>query len=388
MVNKNSRSINKAASFYSTAATLLINSLICFALVELAARVFTARPDHQDVRTQLPYYEDQAWSEEYWQEFSSIKRSYRPHTIWRRSEFNGRYINVNENGLRATPQSDCTSAKKTVFMFGGSAMWGEGAPDTKTIPSYLLQEIERKFDDSFCVINFAESAWTSTQSIIALIAEIQKENVPDLVIFYDGVNDANVVLTSGKRFTHANLSEFATRLEGTTVPLHTQLMRSSQVSRLLYRYVQGKKLDSGQPALVFDKDAATLNEYIATTYVQNHQIVDALAEQYDFDYAFFWQPVIGYGKKVLTPDEDAMLNDANAIRVKLNDQTYDRMQFIHSAYDAIAPVLEPLEHVYNLSHLFDDQKKSMYIDFVHVTPEANQMVAAEMFSRVQSQLQN
>jgi len=30
----------------------------------------------------------------------------------------------------------------------------------------------------------------------------------------------------------------------------------------------------------------------------------------------------------------------------------------------------------------------MYIDFVHVTPEANQMVAVEMFDRLQSQFQN
>lgn len=388
MDKDSSPNVKNATSIYSTVSTILINSLICIVLVELVARSFTAGPDHDDVRTQLPYYANQAWSEQYWQEFGSIERSYQPHTIWRRSEFNGTHIKVNENGLRATPHSDCASATKTVFMFGGSAMWGEGAPDTRTIPSYLLQEIERKTGGSACVINFAESAWTSTQSLIALIAEIQKEHIPDLVIFYDGVNDANVVFTSGKRFTHANLSEFATRLEGTALPLHTRIMRNSQVSRLLYTYFQDQKQDSGQPALVFDKEATTLNEYITTTYVQNYQIVDALADQYGFAYAFFWQPVIGYGEKVLTPDENTMLHNAKAIRVKLNEETYDRMHFIHSVYDTIAPVLAPLEHVYNLSHLFDDQKKSVYIDFVHVTPVANQIVAVEMFDRLQSQFRN
>ncbi len=388
MDKDSSPNVKNATSIYSTVSTILINSLICIVLVELVARSFTAGPDHDDVRTQLPYYANQAWSEQYWQEFGSIERSYQPHTIWRRSEFNGTHIKVNENGLRATPHSDCASATKTVFMFGGSAMWGEGAPDTRTIPSYLLQEIERKTGGSACVINFAESAWTSTQSLIALIAEIQKEHIPDLVIFYDGVNDANVVFTSGKRFTHANLSEFATRLDGTALPLHTRIMRNSQVSRLLYTYFQDQKQDSGQPALVFDKEATTLNEYITTTYVQNYQIVDALADQYGFAYAFFWQPVIGYGEKVLTPDENTMLHNAKAIRVKLNEETYDRMHFIHSVYDTIAPVLAPLEHVYNLSHLFDDQKKSVYIDFVHVTPVANQIVAVEMFDRLQSQFRN
>lgn len=387
MDNKNSRHITKAASFYSNVATLFINLLICIVLVELVAHIYAARPNqHLDARLHLPYYANQNWSDQYWQEFGSINRSYQPHTIWRRSEFRGRYINVNKNGLRATPQSDCASAKRTVFMFGGSAMWGEGAPDTETVPSYFLQEIERKFKDSACVINFAESAWTSTQSLIALIAEIQKKHIPDLVIFYDGVNDTNVVFTSGKRFTHANLSEFTTRFEKETVPFHTRIMRNSEVFAFLYRYAEKQKLDSRQPLLIFDKDADTLNEYIATTYVQNYQIVGALAEQYGFDFAFFWQPVIGYGEKVLTPEEDTMLQDADAIRIKLDEETYGRMQFIHWLYDTIEPVLDSLEHVYNLSHVFDNKKKSMYIDFVHVTPEANQMVAAEMFDRLQSQL--
>ena len=389
MDNKNSRDATKAASFYSTFATLLINLLICIVFVELVARIYTGRPDQQqDVRTQLPYYANQAWSDQYWQEFGSIDRSYQPHTIWRRNEFRGRYINVGKDGLRATPQSDCASAEKTVFMFGGSAMWGEGAPDTETVPSYLLQEIERNFEGSACVINFAESAWTSTQSLITLIAEIQKEHIPDLVVFYDGVNDTNVVFTSGKRFTHANLSEFTTRFEKEATPFHTRVMRNSAVFSVLYRYVKRQKLDSGQPLLVFDKDADALSDYIATTYVQNYQIVGALAEQYGFDYAFFWQPVIGYGEKVLTPEEDVMLQDADEIRIKLDEETYGRMQFIHSLYDTIAPVLDPLEYVYNLSHVFDDKTKSMYIDFVHVTPEANQMVAAEMFGRLETQLQN
>ena len=266
-------------------------------------------------------------------------------------------------------------------------MWGEGAPDTETVPSYLLREIERKFEGNVCVINFAESAWTSTQNLIALIAEIQKEHIPDLVIFYDGVNDINVVFTSGKRFTHANLAEFATRFERAE-PLHTRLMRNSQVTQVLYKYFERKKLDSGEPVLVFDKDASTLSEYIATTYIQNYKIVGALAEQYGFDYAFFWQPVIGYGEKVLTPEEDKMLQKADATRIKLGKEAYGRMQFIHSVYDTISPVLEPLENFYNLSHLFDDTMNSIYIDFVHVTPEANQMVAAEMFDRLQSQFQD
>ena len=171
-MNKNSPPITKAASFYGTVASICINFLICIFFVELVARIFSVPHDPHEDQKQLSYYANQAWSDQYWQEFGEINRSYQPHTIWRRSEYKGSYINVNKDGLRATPLSDCDSAQKTVFMFGGSAMWGEGAPDTQTIPSYLLQEIKQKLGNSACVINFAESAWTSTQSLIALIAEI------------------------------------------------------------------------------------------------------------------------------------------------------------------------------------------------------------------------
>jgi hypothetical protein len=38
-------------------------------------------------------------------------------------------------------------------------------------------------------MNFGESGFVSTQSVIQLMQELQSGNIPHLVIYYDGVND-------------------------------------------------------------------------------------------------------------------------------------------------------------------------------------------------------
>ena len=54
------------------------------------------------------YYQGRLWSAEYWREFESSKQQqYRPYVIWRRAPFRGKYINVDEDGLRRTVNPDC-----------------------------------------------------------------------------------------------------------------------------------------------------------------------------------------------------------------------------------------------------------------------------------------
>ena len=63
-----------------------------------------------------------------------------------------------------------------------------------------------------CVVNFGESGFVSTQGVIQLILELQSGNIPDLVIFYDGVNDVYAAYQSG-RPTHQNFDKIAAKFE-------------------------------------------------------------------------------------------------------------------------------------------------------------------------------
>jgi acyl-CoA synthetase (AMP-forming)/AMP-acid ligase II len=105
-----------------------------------------------------------------------------------------------------------------VFTFGGSPMWGTGSPDWSTIPAYLRIELEEARRRPLCIMNFGESAYVSTQSVIELMLQLQAGNVPDIAIFTDGVNDIFTGYQSGKAGIHQNFEQIAARLEGTGQP--------------------------------------------------------------------------------------------------------------------------------------------------------------------------
>ena len=80
-------------------------------------------------------------------------------------------------------------------MLGGSSLWGFGARDDQTIPSLLARKLlERGI--SVEVKSLSELGYVSTQEVIGLFRELQEGYRPDVVIFYDGVNDTTSAVLS------------------------------------------------------------------------------------------------------------------------------------------------------------------------------------------------
>ena len=76
-------------------------------------------------------------------------------------------------------------------MLGGSSLWGFGARDDQSIPSLVVHAMyERGWRVE--LKNLAEIGYVSTQEFVALYRELQAGYRPDVVIFYDGVNDTTV----------------------------------------------------------------------------------------------------------------------------------------------------------------------------------------------------
>ena len=83
-----------------------------------------------------------------------------PYVYWRRKPYTGKYINIDEKGLRKTiyPIDEPVKKKpvKKVFMFGGSTMWGSGVKDEFTIPSLVGSGLAKQSIHAE-VTNFGES---------------------------------------------------------------------------------------------------------------------------------------------------------------------------------------------------------------------------------------
>ena len=141
------------------------------------------------------------------------RTNYRPYVVWRRAPFKGKYINVDENGMRRTVNPDCSPEARQIWMFGGSSLWGAGAAGRSNHPVGPFPGIRTVVRASLRH-EFWRSAWVSTQNVIQLeIALKHASRPPDFVLFYDGPADIAEVDQSGNADVHANFERIRQLVE-------------------------------------------------------------------------------------------------------------------------------------------------------------------------------
>ncbi len=369
---KRSTLVRKAARSYRSLALILLNTLVLLMGLEWGARAILrsepffwyADPNAVFDPTTLSYYQAQAWTADYWRELSRYRMRYRPYVGWRGASLESTTINIDEQGLRRTPEAGCTPQAYTVFMFGGSTLWGDGAPDWGTIPAYLQQSLQAVGEDPVCVVNFGEVGFVSTQNLIRLITQLQVGHVPDLVIFYDGANEVYAAYQSGQAGSHINLQSITEKFERREHPLLTFLK-----GKALFKLAQG--LVAKQKPTTYQTmglPSGDLAETVVQIYLKNYEMVAVLAQHYGFDYVFFWQPALVSGQKPLTVEEQAIKDAMEPALVLLFETTYQRLEH------AVAAHLR----LHDLSHVLDEQTVQIWFDPVHITPEGNALVAQAM----------
>ncbi len=161
-------------------------------------------------KARLPNYASIDWALTHFREYDSLDTGYVSYIEWRRKAFEGRTVTITgPYGQRRTVgPTDVT--KPSVYFFGGSAMWGTGADDANTIPSQFAQL------SGFRVENFGETAYTAHQSLVLLIQVLQDGHRPNIVVFYDGVNEVlNKCRTELTPWSHAREQRISSALEKT-----------------------------------------------------------------------------------------------------------------------------------------------------------------------------
>jgi len=371
-------------------------ALAMFVAIELSVslafyvRGFWHTPN-PEFRIKADTYTDPSWAARYYKEIEEIERNktlrWRSYVYWRRTPRRGEYININSDGLRKTVtgmEHEETSSTMKVFMFGGSTMWGLGSGDDSTIPSIFAKEANNK-GVSCEVVNFGQYAYVSTQGVIELMLQLQKGNIPDAVIFYDGVNDT----FSAFQFGVAGLPHGETYrekefglldLEGRELKISAVQTAVRQLStvRFLNGVLKSLGLRSGDIQsipLTYEKlisDKGALARAAVETYFNNVKLVQALSKAYGFKCLFYWQPVI-YLKQHLTKYERESLDlDFNYPGMK---------EFYLDTYALLqqrAAGLKDGTAFHNVSSIFSDVHEPIYVDFNHMGEKGNSLIAKRM----------
>lgn len=378
--------------FYNFAAIAVLNTLLLLMIVELIstglvrtidlpgtkkiiARL-TGRPNDVVVYYQeLPYFTEQDWSPLYWKEFKlTLRKAYSPYVIWRSRPFDGTMVNIDPSGYRHTPAAECGSDAYKVYVFGGSAIWGWGSPDWDTIPALLQSRLHAEFGTPVCVMNYGENAYVSTQGLIHLILLLESGDVPDMVIFYDGVNDILAASQSGMPIVHQNLSEISTLFEDDQAPI-IRFFQASNSYKLLQVILSQIPISVDSEAPKFQYYPELLSDQVTEAYLHNYEIVSLLADSYHFDFYFFWQPHILIGNKHLSSEEQNMITGLDWV-LKLDPPLVELFQKTYKKIESETPSYERL---YYLGNIFDPVEETIWIDtWGHITPEANQIVTDEL----------
>jgi len=345
-------------------------------------------PVPQDWRVQADAYSDTSWVHQYYSEFEeSSATRWSSYVYWRRKSYEGQYINVDPNGIRRTWRADKdrrAGDRLSVFVFGGSTMWGVGVRDDATIASFLARKLKEKGIEAE-VTNFGESGYVSTQEVIALIRELQRGNVPDLAIFYDGVNDvysayqqraAGLPHNEYNRVNEFNLTQSRSYRSLRAVFLRRTVERLAMVrfSRgLLRRLGVGVRPDAAvtywgarDNAIAGKED---LFREVLTVYEGNARIVKALADAYGFKTLLYWQPTI-FHKKHLTAYEETQRKSVEAL------QPFCQAVYGIACRTDLAAERETVFH--DLSGTFAEVSQPVFIDWCHLSEWGNEVIAERM----------
>ena len=285
----------------------------------------------------------------YREQESSDEKAYAQYVVWKHRPYTGELLNVDEEGNRVTQFNSADEGALEIWMFGGSALFGIGASDGETIPSHMAKLANQDLGVALRVRNFGQEGYVSTQEVVALMRELQTRKAPDIVIFYDGFNDAisaqRWIDIQGSHFQPYRISE---RFEKAWMPF----LRSSGI----FRIAEYLGFNIGlRPAPSTSVPPSVAGEQSAGLWLQNEAIVSALGGLYGFQSMFIFQPTSGF-------------TTADVMRQTIQE----------------APPNGRPANIYILSDVLENLAEPVFIDSVHITGNGNEMVAKRLIEILRS----
>jgi hypothetical protein len=335
------------------AKLLLINAAVFVGLVAVGAVVLLTLPrnvseEFRFGRASLPNYAGVAWADRHFDELKEQERTYYSYIGWRRRPYSGETINiVGILGERLTARHPRPRPEQ-VYFFGGSAMWGTGSRDIDTIPSQFALRTGLQ------ARNFGESAYTAHQSLEMMMRLLQGGERPAAVVFYDGVNDV-------AHKCRVELGPYSDAQEAKTRRLLEQrgargALRAT-IERLSTLFAEDEIADK------YDCDDNRVKAAaVADAMISDWRISAAVAALHGVRFYAALQPVLYFSRT--RADHLSRENDAER----------------EKQFRAVYPLLREAVARAGFLDFIDvfDRDEYIYIDFCHVSPNGNALVAARL----------
>lgn len=311
-----------------------------------------------------------------------------PYIMWKRRSFAGKAIAIDRMGMRRTFFNPRDARAMKIFCVGGSTTWGDWVVDRDTYPSQLARVIGQSGFGPYRIYNLGQAGYSSTQSLIRLMLELRRGNVPDIVIFLSGINDA-VIGTAWPKVPGSIFQVNQIRAKMTLTwswrTIGQALFHNLDTIKLLRRwgliqsdpFVKSTRNPELSILLRPGQRELSLPELVRWTvemYRHNVRQAAALARAYGFKVFFIWQPCLYLKNKPLAPWEKKIIA-YNEARPHLA-VAFRHVPLVYAAMRQNPPRRAGF---HDLSRMFRQHRGLIFADPMHLLAPGNRMLAHEIF---------
>jgi hypothetical protein len=352
--------MKKAAKIISINLLIFGCLLFLVQIGSIAAMHVLNLTESDSSKAHLPNYEGIDWAAAHFEELDRLESTFEAYLGWRQAPFAGETINIDERGLRHTVASEQSAPDHTVAFFGGSTMWGMGSDDAGTIASEFA-----KLSPNAEVINYGNIGYVAHQSLNLFFEEYSKGARPEVVIFYDGVNEPlHKCRSADDPFGHARENQLRRLADVNKVNEPGLSLLALPVVDLYRRLEQMMAWRFGGGADFYDCDDNTeKTAQIARVLLSDWTAVKTVVEGYGGTFIGILQP-------------NAFISESKTDHLNLSEALGEQYR---SVYPKVVELIDQ-----EFPHLKDsfldfratlDRDEYIYIDWCHLTGYGNQIVA-------------
>lgn len=353
-------------------------------------RMFGAGVPADSVGAPRNPFDTTAWAREYRRDHLKEEEvRWAPYVYVRNPTFQGTLISTDTAGHRITPVAPTAATSPRtirVFFFGGSTTFGWYQRNEHTIPAEAARRIATLVGNRahLEVTNFGIPGHTFTQEMLELLLQLRTGARPDVVVFYDGINDVMATVQNGRAGVpqnEANRAEDFARGRMLADEANPGLRRDLRVAKRVVTTMLGRlqfvrKIVEFKPAPGGGRqpDVDSLANSLAHVFASNARLVEALAAAYHFQPIYVWQPALLSTRKKLTERERWLSGPG-------------RVGEVHRATPPLLRALMPSiagARFTDATTLFDDDSLEVFVDhYGHTYERANPRVVDTMMTSLE-----
>ncbi len=358
----------KITNVIKVTAINLLTFAVLLVIVNWASGLYLKKTSKVN-RSSLPNYaSNHEYAKQVFYDYDRVQHQYEPFVAWKMRPYNGQTLRISNEGLRELPAIASQDQKgKTVRFFGGSTMWGEGSDDAHTIPALFNAQ-----NPQYKVYNHAQLAYNSRQELEALISSYSRNERSDIVIFYDGVNDAAFLCPKEIKQlpAHRLVPMYREKLYTGKPAVVGELLSDlfiDNILKVIHKFTY-KRVPENSPYDCHTNPGKA--EQIANIMMKNWEMAHEIVTARNGKFIAVLQPAAYIGK----PRTDHL------------DLDEDLGKNFQEIYKRLKAIIAERNHpwIIDLSDRFDGNEY-IYIDFCHVSPNGNEIIAREISKAVRNQ---